>query len=190
MEILKSKKFLTGLVASVVNVIVIALGFPIEVAMLASSPLAGSLVAQGVVDVRKSGASAGTVASIVLAVGLVTGAAVSTGCGSVQRAGASAIDCLAPRTARVAAELTGVVSDALRLATGNDGRVDWTAVKSSVAGFASDGPRCAFRAVIVEAMRPRSNGVQAAGLEYSADDLRAGYAAVNAQAFADRLAPL
>lgn len=191
MEILRSKKFLTGLAASIINLIALALGFPIEVAMLASSPLAASLVAQGAVDVRKAGPSAGSVASILLAVGLVTGAATNAGCGSLQRSGAAAIDCLAPSTAKLAAELAGVVGDVLRAATDNTGRVDWTAVRGAVQSFHSDAPRCAFRAAIVEAMRPRSSGgIQAAGLEWSPDDLRAGYAAINAQAFGARLEPL
>jgi hypothetical protein len=191
MEILRSKKFLTGLAASIINLIALALGFPIEVAMLASSPLAASLVAQGAVDVRKAGPSAGAVTSILLAVGLVTGAATSAGCGSLQRGGAAAIDCLAPSTARLAAELTGVVADVLRAATDHAGRVDWATVRASVGAFQSDAPRCAFRAAIAAAMQPRSGGgVQAAGLEWSPDDLRAGYAAINAQAFGARLAPL
>ena len=191
MEILRSKKFLTGLAASITNLIALALGFPIEVAMLASSPLAASLAAQGVVDVRKAGPSAGSVASILLAVGLVTGAATNAGCGSLQRGGAAAIDCLAPSTARLAAELTGVVGDVLRGATDHAGRVDWATVRAAVQAFRSDAPRCAFRAAITEAMRPRSSGgVQAAGLEWSPDDLRAGFAAVNHDLFGSRLAPL
>lgn len=191
MEILRSKKFLTGLAASVINLIALALGFPIEVAMLASSPLAASLAAQGVVDVRRAGPSAGSVASILLAVGLVTSAATSAGCGSLQRGGAAAIDCLAPSTAKLARELTGVLGDVLRAATDSAGRVDWQAVRDSVGAFRSDAPRCAFRAAITEAMQPRSSGgVQAAGLEWSPDDLRAGYAAINAQVYGARLAPL
>jgi len=191
MEILRSKKFLTGLAASIINLIALALGFPIEVAMLASSPLAASLVAQGAVDVRKAGPSAGAVTSILLAVGLVTGAATSAGCGSLQRGGAAAIDCLAPSTARLAAELTGVVADVLRSSTDNTGRVDWSTVRGAVQSFRSDAPRCAFRAAITEAMQLRSiGGIQAAGLEWSPDDLRAGYAAINAQSFGARLAPL
>lgn len=191
MEILRSKKFLTGLAASVINLIAIALGFPIEVAMLASSPLAASLLGQAAVDVRKAGPSAGAVTSILLAVGLVTGAAVSSGCGSVQRAGASFVDCLAPDTAKLAGELTGVVGDVLRAATDHAGRVDWQAVKGSVSAFRSAAPMCAVRAAIAEAMRPRAGGgIQAAGLEWSPDDLRAGFAALNHDVFGSRLAPL
>lgn len=191
MEILRSKKFLTGLAASIINLIALALGFPIEVAMLASSPLAASLVAQGAVDVRKAGPSAGAAVSILLAIGLVAGAATNAGCGGMQRAGAAAIDCLAPSTAKLAAELTGVVGDALRAATDHTGHVDWQAVRGAVQAFRSDAPRCAFRAAITEAMQLRSSGgIQAAGLEWSPDDLRAGYAAINAQVFGAGLAPL
>lgn len=191
MGILQSKKFLTGLSASIINLIALALGFPIEVAMLASSPLAASLAAQGVVDVRRAGPSAGSVASILLAVGLVAGAATSAGCGSLQRGGAAAIDCLAPSTARLAAELTGVVDDVLRGATDHTGRVDWQTLRAAVQAFRSDAPRCAFRAAITAAMRPRSSGgVQSSGLEWSPDDLRAGFAAINHDLFGSRLAPL
>ena len=191
LDVFKSKKFAIGLAASMINGVLVALGVSIEVAILATSPLAASLVAQGAVDVRKAGPSAGSVASILLAVGLVTGAATSGGCGSLQRGGSAAIDCLAPSTARLAAELTGVVGDVLRGATDHTGRVDWATVRDAVQAFRSDAPRCAFRAAITAAMRPRSSGgIQAAGLEWSPDDLRAGYAAINAQVFGAGLAPL
>jgi hypothetical protein len=191
LDVFKSKKFAIGLAASLINGVLVALGVSIEVAILATSPLSGALLGQAAVDVRKAGPSAGAVTSILLAVGLVTGAAVSSGCGAVQRGAASTIDCLAPSTARLAAELTGVVADLLRSSTDNTGRVDWQAVRASVGAFRSDAPRCAFRAAITEAMQARSGGgIQAAGLEWSPDDLRAGYAAINAQAFGARLAPL
>ena len=191
LDVFRSKKFAIGLVASIINGVLVALGVSIDVAILATSPLSGALLAQGAVDVRKAGPSSGSVASILLAVGLVTGAATNAGCGSLQRGGAAAIDCLAPSTARLAAELTGVVGDVLRGATDHAGRVDWTAVRDAVQAFRSDAPRCAFRAAITEAMNLRSvGGIQAAGLEWSPDDLRAGYATINVQAFGARLAPL
>jgi hypothetical protein len=191
LDVFKSKKFAIGLAASLINGVLVALGVSIEVAILATSPLSGALLGQAAVDVRKAGPTAGSVASILLAVGLVTGAATNAGCGSLQRGGAAAIDCLAPNTAKLAGELTGVVADVLRGATDNTGRVDWSAVKASVNGFKSDGPRCAFRAAVAESLRLRSSGgVQSAGLEWSPDDLRAGYAAINAEVFGTRLAPL
>lgn len=191
LEVFRSKKFAIGLAASLINGVLVALGVSIEVAILATSPLSGALLGQAAVDVRKAGPSSGAVTSILLAVGLVMGAATSAGCGSLQRGGASFVDCLAPDTAKLAAELTGVVGDVLRGATDHTGRVDWTAVRDAVQAFRADAPRCAFRSAITAAMRPRSSGgVQAAGLEWSPDDLRAGYAAINAQVFGAGLAPL
>ena len=192
LDVFKSKKFMIGLAASLINGLLVALGVSIEVAILATSPLSGALLAQGAVDVRKAGPGNGSALAVMLAAGLLgSGVYTLTGCGAAQRGGAAFVDCLAPNTAKLAGELTGVVGDVLRAATDNTGHVDWTAVKASIQSFKTDGPRCAFRAAITAAMQPRpSGGVQSSGLEWSPDDLRAGFAAVNHDLFGSRLAPL
>lgn len=192
LDVFKSRKFVIGLAASIINGVLVALGVSIEIAILATSPLSGALLAQGAVDVRKAGPGNGSALAVMLAAGLLgSGAYTLTGCGSVQRAGASFIDCMKPNTRALAGELTGLVGDTIRHATDNTGRVDWQSVKGSLSAFKSDAPMCAFRSALVEAMRPRAaGGVQAAGLEYSPDDLRAGFAAVNVGLFGARLAPL
>ena len=192
LDVFKSKKFMIGLAASLINGVLVALGVSIEIAILATSPLSGALLAQGAVDVRKAGPSNGSALAVMLAAGLIgSGVYTLTGCGATQRAGASFIDCMQPNTRALAGEITGLVGDTLRNATDNTGRVDWQSVKGTLLGFKSDAPMCAFRSALVEAMRPRSSGgVQAAGLEWSPDDLRAGYTAVNHDLFGSRLAPL
>lgn len=191
--VLASKKFVTGLFASMINLIAVALGLPLEAALAISSPLTLGLAYQGVVDVRKAGPTAGSVAAIVLAVAVLGGGAVGlAGCGAAQRASASFLDCMQPRTKALASELTGLVADTIRHAADNNGRVDWATVREVVAPFKSAAPRCAFRAAVIEALRPSSglSSPQAAGLEYSPDELREGYAAINAEVFGASLEPL
>lgn len=195
MEILKSKKFLTGLAASLINAVLVALGVPVEVALAVTSPLSASLLAQGVVDVRKAGPTAGAAAALVIAAGLLGAAGVGlSGCATVRRASSSFVDCMAPNTRALAGELQGVVADVIRGATDTSGRVDWSSVKASVRSFRSDAPLCAFQTAVREMLlagrRASSGAPQSAGLEYSEDDLRAGYAEVNAEVFGARLAPL
>lgn len=191
--LLTSKKFQTAALTLVANLL-LRFGVELDIAdaLALTSPLIAYILGQSAVDVKKAGPTVSGAVLVLLAAAGLSGAAVGlAGCGAAQRAGSAVIDCLAPNTAKLAGELTGVVADALRAATDNTGRVDWSAVKASVNGFKSDAPRCAFRAAVAEALRLRSSGgVQAAGLEWSPDDLRAGFAAINAQAFGDRLAPL
>jgi len=191
--LLSSKKFQTAILTIAANLL-LRFGVDLDVgeALAITAPLMAYILGQSAVDAKKAGPGISGAVLVLLAAAGLSGAAVSlAGCSAAQRGSAALIDCLAPNTAKLARELTGVVGDVLRAATDNAGRVDWQAVRGSVGAFQGDAPRCAFRAAITEAMRARlPGGVQSAGLEWSPDDLRAGFAAINAQAFGDRLAPL
>jgi hypothetical protein len=191
--LLTSKKFQTAILTLVANLL-LRLGVDMDVgeALAITSPLVAYILGQSVVDVRKAGPNIAGAALLLLAACTLSWSLMSVaGCGAVQRGGASVIDCLAPNTAKLAGELTGVVADVLRSSTDNTGHVDWSAVKASVASFQSDAPKCAFRAAVSEALKVvPGGGVQSAGLEWSPDDLRAGYATINAEVFGARLAPL
>jgi hypothetical protein len=192
--LLTSKKFQTAVLTLIANLL-LRFGVDLDIAdaLALTSPLIAYILGQSAVDVKKAGPSVGGAALVLLAAAGLSGAAVGlAGCGAAQRVGGGLIDCMAPHTAKLAGELTGVVADTIRHATDNTGKVDWQGVRGVVERFKSDGPRCAFRIAVDEALRLRKavGGVQSAGLEYSPDDLRAGFAAINAQAFGDRLAPL
>ena len=192
--LLASKKFQTAILTLVANLL-LRFGIDLDVgeALAITSPLIAYILGQSAVDVKKAGPTIPGAVLVLLAAASLSGAAVSlAGCGAAQRVGGGLIDCLAPHTAKLAGELTGVVADTIRHATDNTGRVNWSAVKEVVQRFKSDAPRCAFRIAVDEALRLRKSlgGVLSAGLEYDPADLRAGYAEINAEVFGARLAPL
>lgn len=157
-----------------------------------------ALFASGVLTSSTALAIAGMAATVLTALGykvsrtlIKTGAALAlfvlasssqVGCTAAKDAATHAaggfVDCMRPEPQKMLAELRPVFQDVLRNATGGDGKVDRTALRAAGATLASDATRCAFSAVIAEALRPRSSNPgapQSSPLEVDQGQLRAEY---------------
>lgn len=205
LEILKtlfsSKKFLVmlaGIILAVANKLGLDLDPELVNQILA---LVGVyIVGQGIADRGKvTKVTDGPAIGLALILIVSSTAGLSSGCAtfksSATGAASSFVDCLAPNTKALAGELQGTVSDVIRNATDNTGKVDWSAVRSSVRSYKSDAPLCAFQAAVrgmlLAARAPKDpDAPQSAGLEVDAASLLTGYESVRLELFATRLQPL
>ncbi len=197
-----SKKFLVmlaGIILAVANKLGLDLDPELVNQILA---LVGVyIVGQGIADRGKEAAKLANGPAIALALILVatSTAGLSSGCAafksSARGAAASFVDCLAPNTKALAGELQGTVSDVIRNATDNTGKVDWSSVRGSVRSYKSDAPLCAFQAAVrgmlLAARAPKDpEAPQSAGLDVDPTSLSTGYELVRLELFATRLQPL
>lgn len=116
----------------------------------------------------------------------VTQPACDTLKNSGTRTATSAIDCLQPSLIKTGVELKPTYQALLRAATGGDGKIDWGQIRPAVSSLKEPALRCAFSAVVSEAMHAVRNavsGVMSSPLEVDKADLTSGYEAIRKDFF-------
>jgi hypothetical protein len=96
------------------------------------------------------------------------------------------VDCTTAQAKELGTQFGPVVDELLTNATGNDGSVDWTRIRTATKSFALDTGACVLASAVARALAPKTsdpNAPQAAGLEVDVVALRQGFEQLRNEAY-------